>query len=174
MKRRLAVFGFWLSVFLAIGSGLVLPPAVDAQFGGTQPEQMQMAARILKNYCKEKGHLPYSQEEMDDVLIRMYTQINGNPPDFTNPNMAGKPATQGPWRILDNVRIKLDGGARNAPISQWRRNPPDNWIVPWPSIVIVTDGQEDFYIWSSGTGTTPIVDASNQAIIISGHCERSD
>lgn len=174
MKRRAAVFRFCVGVLSALCLGLVWLPAARAQFGGTQPAQMQMAARILKSYCKEKGHLPYSQAEMDDVLVRIYTQINGNPPDFNSPNMADKPATQGPWRILDNVRIKLDGTARNAPIAQWRRNPPDDWIVSGPSIVIVTDGQEDFYIWSSGTGTTPIVDASNQAIIISGKCEHSD
>jgi len=162
-KRKWFILRFLGLAVMALASS-ACPQALAQAVLPTWPP---LAVAELKDYCRQKGHMPSNNEEIDQVLIKIYTKLQGNPPDA-----ATQPTTNGSWRVLGNVKISLDGIARNAPLAAWRKDPPQNWnALGSMTLVVVTDGQKDCFAWVSALEGTPLRDGNNEAIIVGGRCE---
>jgi hypothetical protein len=137
-----------------------------AQFGqgildGTIFNGALTAAKALRSYYRDNQQLPRDPNAQDKVLVAAYQNINGCPPDPTMPI-----TTVGTYRVLANLRIATVETIRDAPIEQWRQYPPDNWIAPANSIVMMTDGNNQFIVWCAALNGVPMKDANNRCLII--------
>jgi hypothetical protein len=126
--------------------------------------QIEHAARVLRGYYQSKGSFPRSELDIDPLLIRIYERVSGNKAD-----PLWQPKQDGPFRTFKNIRLAFDETIRDAPLVQWRRQPPGSWSAPDGDIVILEDGNDQFVIWAAGVGGHPVT-ADGQAIIVAGKC----
>jgi hypothetical protein len=117
-------------------------------------------ADALRSYYARYKVFPQSTSDLDEALRQIYTQVFGMSPD---PNM--QITSEGPFRVLGNLRIRMDDTIRNAPIAQWKENPPDNWNAPANSIVILVDGGSQYIVWCAAINGVPIRDQNKYCIL---------
>jgi len=150
-------------------SAFLLPPQpVRAQFGQGIFDQSVINSALrcvdaLRSYYTVHKTLPQQISDQDQALNQIYQQAFGSPPD---PSV--QITTNGAYRVLGNLRLCTDQTIRNAPMAQWRKNPPDNWTAPANSIVILVDGGSQYLIWCAAINGVPMRDQNQNAILLSG------
>ncbi|MDR3614107.1 MAG: hypothetical protein P4L53_11140 [Candidatus Obscuribacterales bacterium] len=165
MKKAITVI---VQCATIIYSTCCLQPAL-AQYGqgflsGIYQSGAKSAADAMRNYYKEHRQLPRSTTELDDVLCNVYAEINGGPPNL----IATPITTYNDYRVLGSLMIKYDPTVANAPVELWRKNPPENWMVPGGKIVILSDGNSEFINWCATINGAPMLDENNHCIFTVG------
>lgn len=150
------------AILFATGS----PPPAICQYGqGILSGQVYATARTagdaLRTWHKQHGAFPNTPAGIDSALRFVYAKVLGSPPE---------PRQQitytGTKHSLGNLVMAYDPTIRNAPIAQWKINPPEAWSAPANSTVILTDGADQFLIWSSVLNGVPMRDSDNKCIFI--------
>ncbi len=145
-------------------SSLTLP--AHAQYGqGFDSEYLLSTARrsadAMREWHKKHGSFPNLDQDINKALKFVYQKITGSALD---------PSTQitytGNIHSIENIRFLLDQSITNAPVEQWKTNPPESWTAPPNSTVILTDGKDQFVVWTSVISGGPMRDSNNKCLFI--------
>jgi hypothetical protein len=152
---------------LAMTIILWLPDPARAQYGpglgqGDLLRQAKEAAAFMRNYRKSHDHLPQLTSEIDDALLQIYKAVNISSPDSTVTVQSSNNL-----RTYYNLAMAVDPSIQGLSIVNGQVRPPDSWNAPPNTLVILTDGQDQFVIWIAGLNYKPMLDpTSNQPMII--------
>jgi hypothetical protein len=148
-----------------LGAFILICPA-SAQFGqdllsGSVFSTALRSGDAMRRWYQQHGTFPTSDTDVDNALRYVYSQITGSP---VEPDK--RIVYTGNVHCIGNLRLCMDPTVRDAPIEQWRNTPPESWHAPANSIVILTDGGNQFLIWVSVINGVPLRDADNRCMFI--------
>lgn len=155
-----------LSTFLLALMLTSLSLPAQAQYGqGFDSEYLLSTARrsadAMREWHKKHGSFPNLDQDINKALKFVYQRITGSALD---------PSTQiiytGNIHSIENIRFSLDQSISNAPVEQWKTNPPESWTAPPNSTVILTDGKDQFVVWTSVISGGPMRDSNNKCLFI--------
>lgn len=144
-----------------------LPP-VCAQYGqGFDSEELHAVALragdAMREWHKEHGSFPNLDQDVDKALKFVCEKVNGSPVSSTT-----QVTYSGNVHSIDNIRMVVDRSITNAPIEEWKSRPPATWTAPANSTVILTDGKNQFLIWTSVISGTPMRDSNEKCKFVYG------
>ncbi len=139
---------------------------VNCQYGqgilsGEVYATAKTSAEAMRAWYKKNGSFPRTPSDIDSALRFVYTRVLGSPASPTQ-----QIAYSGTKHSLGSLIMAYDPTIRNAPIDQWRIDPPETWNAPANSTVILTDGESQFLIWSSVLNGVPMRDSDNRCMLI--------
>lgn len=142
--------------------------SVYAQYGqGFESEQLHAVALragdAMRAWHKKNGSFPNLDQEVDDALKYVCEKVNGSPVSSTT-----QVTYTGNVHSIDNIRMTVDRSITNAPIEEWKSRPPVSWTAPANSTVILTDGKDQFLIWTSIISGTPMRDSNDKCKFVYG------
>lgn len=152
---------------LLLFSAVAISPAV-AQYGqGFDSEELHAVALragdAMREWHKQHGSFPNLDQDVDEALKFVCEKVNGSPISATT-----QVTYTGSVHSIDNIRMIVDRSIRNAPIDEWRSRPPATWTAPANSTVILTDGKNEFLIWTSVISGTPMRDSNDKCKFVYG------
>lgn len=139
---------------------------LKAQYGqGFESAELASTARraadAMRQWHKKHGSFPSLDQDINKALKFVFEKTSGS---SLNPNTQITYA--GSVHVLENLRMSVDASIKNAPIEEWKRTPPASWNAPANSTVILTDGDDQFLIWSSIQSGGPMLDSNNRCLFI--------
>ncbi len=147
--------------------------SVDAQYGqGFDSEELHAVALragdAMKEWHKQHGSFPNLDQEVDEALKFVFEKVNGAPvPSTTQVTYTGS------VHSIENIRMSVDRSIRNASIEELQKRPPSTWTAPANSTVILTDGKDQFLIWTSVVSGTPMRDSNDKCKFVCGKLKSS-
>lgn len=162
MRKLLLIASIFLSCFA------VTRLSAYAQFGpGFDSEGLHSVALragdAMREWHKQHGSFPNLDQEVDEALKFVCEKVNGAPVSATT-----QVTYTGSVHSIDNIRMCVDRSIRNAPIEEWKSRPPNTWTAPANSTVILTDGKNEFLIWTSVISGTPMRDSNDKCKFVYG------
>lgn len=147
--------------------------SADAQYGqGLDAEELHSVALragdAMKEWHKEHGSFPNLDQEVDEALKFVFEKVTGAPvPPTTQVTYTGS------THSIENIRMSVDRSIRNASIEELQKHPPSTWTAPANSTVILTDGKDQFLIWTSVVSGTPMRDSNDKCKFVCGKLKPS-
>ncbi|CAN5393623.1 hypothetical protein BH10CYA1_BH10CYA1_47660 [soil metagenome] len=147
------------------GSGLDLPLPCQAQSpllgAGELIRELNLAAGAMRTYRKTHENFPALQPDLDDALRAMFKAVS-----FTPADTAIVPQSLGNFRTYYQFAIAMDPSIRSLPVINGQYKPPNSWHAPANTIVIFSDGQNQFAAWVAGQDGKPIDDPTTHVPLI--------
>ncbi|MDX2107636.1 MAG: hypothetical protein SFY67_14645 [Candidatus Melainabacteria bacterium] len=142
--------------------------SVCAQYGqGFDSEELHAVALragdAMRAWHKQHGSFPNLDQDLDKALRFVCEKVNGAPVSSTT-----QVTYSGSVHSIDNIRMTVDRSITNAPIEEWKSRPPATWTAPANSTVILTDGKNQFLIWTSVISGTPMRDSNEKCKFVYG------
>ena len=117
----------------------------------------------MREWHKQHGSFPNLDQDVDKALKFVCEKVNGAPVSSTT-----QVTYSGSVHSIDNIRMIVDRSITNAPIEEWKSRPPATWNAPANSTVILTDGKNQFLIWTSVISGTPMRDSNEKCKFVYG------
>lgn len=135
----------------------------DGLLGGDEEliRQLNLAAGAMRSYRKTHERFPQLQPELDDALHAMFKAVS-----FTPANTEIVPQSRGIFRTYYQFAIAVDPSIRSLPIINGQYKPPNSWVAPTHTVVIFSDGQNQFAAWVAGQDGKPINDPTTHVPLI--------
>lgn len=123
--------------------------------------QLNLAAGAMRTYRKTHDRFPQLQPELDDALHAMFKAVS-----FTPANTEIVVQSNGIFRTFYQFAIAVDPSIRSLPIINGQYKPPSNWVAPVHTVVVFSDGQNQFAAWVAGIDGKPIPDPTTHVPLI--------
>jgi hypothetical protein len=123
--------------------------------------QLNLAAGAMRTYRKTHESFPQLQPDLDDSLKAMFKAVS-----FTPANTEVVPQGRGIFRTYYQFAIAVDPSIRSLPIINGQYKPPDSWVAPPHTVVVFSDGQNQFAAWVAGDDGKPILDPTTHIPLI--------
>ncbi|MBS1954261.1 MAG: hypothetical protein JST89_08745 [Cyanobacteria bacterium SZAS-4] len=123
--------------------------------------QLNLAAGAMRTYRKTHANFPQLQPDLDDALKSMFKAVS-----FTPANTEIVPQGRGIYRTYYQFAIAVDPSIRSLPIINGQYKPPNTWNAPPRTIVVYSDGQNQFAAWVAGSDGKPIDDPTTHVPLI--------
>lgn len=124
--------------------------------------QVREAAAAMRQYRLTHDHFPQLQPELDDALMTVFKRVSLTPGDTTI-----VPQSRNTYRTYYQFAIAMDPSIRSLPLVNGQVVKfPDSWNAPAGSIVLLSDGQNQFAAWAAGQYGTPINDPTTNIPLI--------
>ncbi len=123
--------------------------------------QLNLAAGAMRTYRQTHERFPQLQPELDDALHAMFKAVS-----FTPANTEIVPQSQGIFRTYYQFAIAVDPSIRSLPVINGQYKPPANWVAPANTVVIFSDGNNQFAAWVAGQDGKPILDPTTHVPLI--------
>lgn len=143
--------------------GLSLPCQAQSPLLGEAEliRELNLAAGAMRTYRKTHDTFPALQPDLDDALKAMFKAVS-----FTPANTAIVPQSLGNFRTYYQFAIAVDPSIRSLPIINGQYKPPSSWNAPAHTIVVFSDGQNQFAAWVAGQDGKPIDDPTSHVPLI--------
>jgi hypothetical protein len=152
-----------LAAVTVITFGL-MPPATQAQLNGGMGlgqqdliRQVQQTAAFLRYYRLTHSQFPKQIPEIDDLLLNAYKTVGMSQPDSRI-----IPQSKSVFRTYYQFAYACDPTIRGIPIINGQSRLDKAWSGAWicdpNTIVILTDGANQFIVWATATNLKPIED----------------
>lgn len=159
----LALAFSWVS--LGFGSSFVLISPCQAQSPLLGDEELirelNLAAGAMRTYRKTHASFPQLQPDLDEALKAMFKAVS-----FTPANTEIVPQGRGIYRTYYQFAIAMDPSIRSLPVINGQYKPPNTWNAPPRTIVVYSDGQNQFAAWVAGLDGKPIDDPTTHVPLI--------
>jgi len=165
--RIIVVTATLIVSLVGIGVSCVFPfcPPCQAQSALLGDEELirelNLAAGAMRTYRKNHETFPQLQPDLDDALRAMFKAVS-----FTPANTEIVPQGRGIFRTYYQFAIAVDPSIRSLPIINGQYKPPNNWVAPPHTIVVFSDGQNQFAAWVAGQDGKPIDDPTTHVPLI--------
>ncbi len=124
--------------------------------------QVREAAAAMRQYRLTHDHFPQLQPELDDTLMTVFKRVSMTPGNTTI-----VPQSRNNYRIYYQFAIAMDPSIRSLPLVNGQVVKfPNSWNAPAGSIVLLSDGQNQFVAWAAGQDGTPISDPTTNIPLI--------
>lgn len=123
--------------------------------------ELNLAAGAVRTYRKTHANFPQLQPDLDDALKAMFKAVS-----FTAANTEIVPQSRGVYRTYYQFAIAVDPSIRSLPIINGQYKPPNTWNAPPHTIVVYSDGQNQFAAWVAGLDGKPIDDPTTHVPLI--------
>jgi len=169
MRILILCFVIWFSFGgLQVGQKVLFLESCQAQvsdglLGGDEEliRQLNLAAGAMRSYRNTHERFPQLQPELDDALHAMFKAVS-----FTPANTEIVPQSRGIFRTYYQFAIAVDPSIRSLPIINGQYKPPNSWVAPTHTVVIFSDGQNQFAAWVAGQDGKPINDPTTHVPLI--------
>ncbi len=164
MPRILSICFLFLTigVFAAIDRLPMLP--CHAQMGVGQSDlirQVREAAAAMRQYRKTHDSFPQLQPDLDDALMAVFKHVSMTPADTRL-----VPQSVNTFRTYYQFAIAYDPSIRSLPVINGQIKVPSSWIAPANSVVLLSDGENQFAAWVAGFDGKPINDPTTNIPLI--------
>jgi hypothetical protein len=123
--------------------------------------QVRETAAAMRQYRKDHDRFPELQPELDDTLKTVFKRVSLSQADTTI-----VPQSRNNFRTYYQFAIAVDPGIRSLTVINGQIKPPNSWNAPPNSIVILSDGQNQFAVWAAGMNGSPINDPTTNVPMI--------
>jgi hypothetical protein len=156
------------AIFLTV----VFACMAQAQFNGGMGlgqfdliRQVRQSAEALRQYRQSHDHFPRQQAELDEALLTVFKQVA-----IARPNTTVFPQSNNIFRTYAQFAIAYDPTIHLIPVINGQIQIDNAWTSTWSmpvnTIVMVTDGNNQFVVWAAGADGKPLQDPNTNTPMI--------
>lgn len=123
--------------------------------------EVRETVAACRDYRNSHERLPQFSSELDELLFNVFKRVS-----LTPANTMLTPQSVGNFRVYYQFAVTFDSSIRGLPVINGQLQVPPAWQAPANTIVIFSDGENQFAVWAAGGDGRPILDPTTNVPMV--------